>query len=90
MNAELTMLYSHVGNQIRTKVLDGKRADYGKQVIQNLAAELTAAYGKGWSQEQLRNCLRTAETFPDEQIVYTLCTKLSWSHIRKLVSSMTR
>ena len=23
--------------------------------------------------------------FPDEQIVYALCTKLSWCHIRKLI-----
>jgi predicted nuclease of restriction endonuclease-like (RecB) superfamily len=85
VNARLTMLYWHVGNRIRTKVLGGKRADYGKQVIQQLATELTAAYGKGWGQEQLRHCLRTAEAFPDEQIVYTLCTKLSWSHFRKLI-----
>jgi predicted nuclease of restriction endonuclease-like (RecB) superfamily len=50
-----------------------------------LSAELATKYGKGWSPEQLRHCLRAAENFPDEQIVYTLCTKLSWSHFQKLI-----
>lgn len=54
-------------------------------MISCLSAELTTKYGKGWSPEQLRHCLRAAENFPDEQIVYTLCTKLSWSHFRKLI-----
>jgi predicted nuclease of restriction endonuclease-like (RecB) superfamily len=33
----------------------------------------------------LHNCLRFAETFPDEQIVHALRTQLSWTHIRSIV-----
>ena len=29
------------------------------------------------SEQQLRNCLRTAETFPDREILHTLCAELS-------------
>ena len=28
---------------------------------------------------------RLVETFPDEEIVYTLCRELSWSHLRLFV-----
>jgi predicted nuclease of restriction endonuclease-like (RecB) superfamily len=85
INAELTMLYWQIGKLLKEHVLDGERAEYGKQVIKRLSADLTAKYGKGWSPEQLRHCLRAVESFPGEQILYTLCTKLSWSHIRKLI-----
>ncbi|MFO0943707.1 MAG: PDDEXK nuclease domain-containing protein [Pirellulales bacterium] len=85
VNVELTILYWQVGRLLKEHVLEGERAEYGRQVIKRLSADLTQKYGKGWSSEQLHQCLRTAEAFPDEQIVYTLCTQLSWSHVRKLV-----
>jgi predicted nuclease of restriction endonuclease-like (RecB) superfamily len=85
VNAELTVLYWQIGKLLKVSVLEGERAAYGMQVISRLSAELTKKYGKGWSPEQLRHCLRFAESFPDEQIVYALCTKLSWSHFRKLI-----
>ena len=50
-----------------------------------MAAILTEKYGKGWSLQQLRHCLRAAEAFPDEQIVYALRIQLSWTHIRTLI-----
>ena len=33
----------------------------------------------------MRYCIRVAETFPDEQILHTLCSELSWSHLRTLI-----
>ena len=84
VNAELTLLYWHIGKRIQTEVLQGQRAEYGKQVIQNLSQRLTQAYGRGWGERQLRNCLHFAEQFPDLEIVNTLCSKLSWSHLRLL------
>lgn len=65
VNAELTMLYWQIGSLLKEHVLEGQRAAYGKQVIEQLAVDLTSRYGKGWSHQQLRHCLRTAETFPD-------------------------
>ena len=66
-------------------MLQNQRAEYGKQVIATLSQQLTQTYGKGWSTSQLRHCLRCAETFPDDQKVYTLCRKFSWSHLRLLI-----
>ena len=67
VNAELSMLYWHIGKRINEVVLKNKRAAYGKQIISALSAQLTSEYGKGWSEKQLRHCLRAAETFPDEE-----------------------
>lgn len=84
VNAELTLLYWHIGHRIQTEVLHGERAEYGKQVLQNLSQQLTQTYGRGWGERHLRNCLYFAEQFPDLEIVNTLCAKLSWSHFRLL------
>lgn len=85
VNAELTLLYWQIGKRINAEILQGQRAEYGKQVIAALAQQLTDEYGKGWGSRQLRDCLRIAEVFPDEKIVHTLCAQLSWSHLRLLL-----
>lgn len=85
VNAELSLLYWRIGRRIDAEVLQGQRAEYGKQVVSSVAKQLTAEYGKGWSERQLRYCLRVAEIFPDEKILHTLCSQLSWSHLRQLI-----
>jgi hypothetical protein len=37
INAEITLLYWQVGKRIHTEVLQGQRAEYGKQIIRPLA-----------------------------------------------------
>jgi predicted nuclease of restriction endonuclease-like (RecB) superfamily len=85
INAEITLLYWQIGNRIQTEVLQGQRGEYGKQEIVNLSQRLTQTYGKGWSERQLRHCLRFAATFPDEQIVSALRRQLTWTHIKTLM-----
>jgi len=85
VNAELTLLYWQIGRRIQDEVLKGERAAYGQQIVQTLAAQLTAAYGRGWGEKQIRHCLRAAETFPDEAIVSALRGQLSWTHIKTLM-----
>src|SRR5690554_6454859 len=85
VNAEMTMLYWKIGNRITTSVLQNERAAYGRQIVVSQARQLHKEYGSGWSEKQLRHCLRFAETFQDEQIVYTLCRQLTWSHIRMVM-----
>ncbi len=65
VNAEITLLYWQVGKRIHTKVLQGKRAEYGKQILVSLSEQLTQTYGKGWGERQLRHYLQFAETFPN-------------------------
>ncbi|MEQ8998741.1 MAG: PDDEXK nuclease domain-containing protein [Coleofasciculus sp. B1-GNL1-01] len=54
VNAELTLLYWHIGHRIYTQILKCDRATYGKQIISTLAQQLTQTYGKGWSVRQLQ------------------------------------
>jgi len=82
VNSELSMLYWNIGRRINKEILHEKRAEYGKQIIATLSEQLTMEYGKGWSEKQLRHCLRAADVFQDEQIFSTLCRQFSWSHIR--------
>jgi predicted nuclease of restriction endonuclease-like (RecB) superfamily len=85
INAEITMLYWQVGDRIQTEILQGQRAEYGKQIMATLSQQLTQTYGKGWSEKQLRHCLHFAQTFPDEQIVSALRRQLNWTHIKTLM-----
>ena len=85
VNSAATLLYWNIGKRIRKEVLKGQRAEYGKRILSELGKELTATFGRGWGEQQLRHCVRCAEVFSDERILYTLCTELSWSHIRQLM-----
>ncbi len=85
VNATTTVLYWNIGERINSEILDNKRAEYGKEVVKSLSRNLTEEYGKGWSEKQLRHCLRIAETFPDKEIVYALSRQLSWTHFRTIM-----
>jgi predicted nuclease of restriction endonuclease-like (RecB) superfamily len=85
VNATTTVLYWHIGERINSEILDNKRAEYGKEVVKSLSRSLTEEYGKGWSEKQLRHCLRIAETFPNKEIVYALSRQLSWTHFRTIM-----
>lgn len=85
VNTELTLLYWHIGKRLQKEVLGGERAEYGKQIITSLSQQLISEYGKGWSERQLWFCLQITNTFPDPEIVNTVCAELSWSHLRLLI-----
>lgn len=85
VNATLSTLYWQIGKRINEEVLQEKRAEYGKQIVATLSRQLTNEYGKGWSKRQLHHCIRFAEVFPEKEIVHTLCTQLSWSHLRQII-----
>ncbi len=85
VNAKLTQLYWQIGRRINSELLQGQRTEYGKQVIAELARMLTIDFGKGWSERQLRYCLRVADIFPEPEILHTVCSQLSWSHLRLII-----
>lgn len=85
VNATTTVLYWNIGERINREVLGNKRAEYGKEVVKSLSRNLTEEYGKGWSEKQLRHCLRFAETFPNKEILYALSRQLSWTHFRTIM-----
>lgn len=89
VNASLTMMYWQIGQRINQEVLNGERAEYGKQVVSTLAEQLTAEFGRGFSEKQLRRVMKFAEVFPEQAIVATLWRQLSWSHFKSLISLKT-
>ena len=82
VNATMSMLYWNIGNRVNIEILNNQRAEYGKQIVYTLAKQLETEYGSGWSEKQLRHCMRFADVFSDVEIVYTLCRQLTWSHLR--------
>lgn len=85
VNETITLLYWRIGMRVSSEILKDKRAEYGKQIVQMLSAQLTSEYGPGWGEKQLRHCLRFAETIQDEQIVSALRRQLSWTHIKAII-----
>ena len=85
INAELVALHWQIGHRILGEILVYERADYGRQIVQNLAATLAQKYGRGFSRANLFHMIRFTEAFPDPEIVYALSRQLSWTHFRELI-----
>ena len=84
VNTVLVLLNWEIGNLIKTNVLINKRAEYGDRILLTLSENLTEEYGRGWSEKHLRHCLRSAETFTEEQILYAVQRQLSWTHLKSI------
>ena len=81
VNSELTMMYWHIGERINREVLGNERAEYGKQIVSQVATQLQNEYGKkGFEPRNIRRMMQFAQMFPDFGIVSQLATKLFWSH----------
>jgi predicted nuclease of restriction endonuclease-like (RecB) superfamily len=85
VNSTLVMMYWHIGQRIRQDVLQNDRAEYGKEIVQTLSAQLTMEFGRGFGRRNLFQMLRFADALPDDRIVQTLSTQLSWSHFVELI-----
>ena len=80
-NYALTMMYWHIGERINSEVLGNQRAEYGKQIVSQVAHQLQEEYGKkGFEERTIRRMMQFAQTFPNLQILSPLVSKLSWSH----------
>lgn len=85
VNQELTLLYWNIGKIINEDILKKDRADYRKRVIPELSEALTLKYGKGFNKRNLQIFIKLHSVFQDITILCTLCSKLTWSHIRDLI-----
>jgi predicted nuclease of restriction endonuclease-like (RecB) superfamily len=85
-NKSLTLLYWKIGQRINAELLDGKRAEYGKQIVVQLAKKLQQNFGqRGFEERNIRRMMQFAVLFNDFQIVSELATQLSWSHFIELL-----
>jgi hypothetical protein len=85
VNSALVLLYWSIGDRIRRDILNGKRADYGKQIVGALSRQLEAEYGKGFTDDNLFRMIQLAEVFSNREIVGTLSRQLGWSHFLLLL-----
>jgi hypothetical protein len=86
VNSAMVGTYWQIGRRIVEQEQRGKsRADYGEYLLVNLSRYLGETFGKGFSYSNLRNFRQFYLTFPDSEICYTLCSKLSWSHVRLIM-----
>jgi predicted nuclease of restriction endonuclease-like (RecB) superfamily len=86
INFSMIQAYWQIGKRIVEQEQQGeKRAAYGEQVLKELSIALTTEFGKGFSSSNLRNFRQFYLTYPDEQICYTVCSKLTWSHNRLIM-----
>ncbi|MDD2456674.1 MAG: PDDEXK nuclease domain-containing protein [Kiritimatiellae bacterium] len=81
VNQETTLLYWNIGRRINEDVLSGKRAEYGRQIVSTVSAQLQQEFGShGFDEKSIRRMMQFAATFTDSDIVATLSRQLSWSH----------
>lgn len=81
INSAMVEAYWKIGEKIVLEEQNGKgRAQYGKQIVRTVSAELTNEFGKGFSERNIRKFRQFYLTFPDKKIWPTLSAKLNWSH----------
>ena len=94
-----------LGMRIQHEVLNDQRAEYGEQVVKNLAKELTAKYKTGFTKTNLYNYIGFFEAWPNffhavsgkllenTNIMNSLRSKspirLSWTHYRIILQETT-
>jgi len=85
INQEMVVLYWNIGKTIKKEIMKSDRAEYGKQIIQSLAGELTQKYGKGFSSQNLWYMVQLYDTHPILHALRGEFKGLIWTHIRTLL-----
>ena len=83
VNTQMVTAYWHIGKEIVEEEQRGKsRADYGESVLLRLSERLTAEFGPGFEETNLRKIRQFYLTYP---IRDALRLELSWTHYRILM-----
>ena len=83
VNFIMVEAYWNIGKQIVEEEQKGEdRAKYGTFLIKELSKQLSDDFGKGYSQQSLRNMRQFYNCFP---IRSTVWSELSWSHYKLLI-----
>ncbi|MBQ9003897.1 MAG: hypothetical protein IJ087_18785 [Eggerthellaceae bacterium] len=77
VNSAMVEAYWKIGKDIYEASGESERAAYGKQLIAELAEKLTAEFGKGFTERNLRSMRQFYLVFP---IRNALRAELSWTH----------
>lgn len=88
LNSVICMTNWEIGQRIVEEEQHGEtRAEYGKQLLNNLARQLTVEYGENnsYSARDLRNCRQFYLTFKDFPKWYACVPNVTWTHYRSLL-----
>ena len=86
INSMMTNAYWLVGKRIVEEEQKGKeRAEYGRQILVQLAEVLMRDLGRGFSVSNLKNFRQFYLTFPDYPIRQTRLANLTWSHYQRIM-----
>lgn len=86
VNSAMVEAYWKIGERIVQEEQNGQsRAEYGKEIIKNLSAELTAEFGKGFTERNLRNFRQFYIEFTDLNIWKSVISKLTWTHFQRVL-----
>lgn len=84
-NVTLTTLYWELGRRVLIEVLEGRRAEYGAQIVAAVGRQLEARHGRGFGEKNLRRMVQFVEVFPSAEIVAALLRQLGWTHFTLLI-----
>ena len=83
VNSAMVQAYWEIGQLIVENEQQGnQRAEYGKAVLHVLSKQLSAEYGKGFEERNLRYMHKFYQLFP---IWNALSSEFSWTHYRVLM-----
>ncbi len=83
VNSQIVHAYWQIGKYIVEYEQGGaQRAEYDKNLINDLAHQLQSEFGTGFNATNLRYMRQFYQEFP---IYHTVCDKLNWSHIRLVI-----
>lgn len=86
VNSAMLDMYWNIGKRIVEEEQKGdQRAEYGKKLLKTLSDDLTANYGKGFSDRNLRYYRKFYIMFPDKEIWNACVPNLTWTHFRALL-----
>lgn len=87
VNNTMTLAYWLIGRRLVVEEQKGgRRAAYGEHLLERISRELTAEFGRGFAEPQLRNCRLFYQAYPTESAIrYALRIKLSWTHHRAIM-----
>ena len=86
VNLVMINTYWNIGRRIVEEEQNGDaRAEYGKQLIDKIAVELTIEYGNNYEARRLRDYRQFYLFFRDLQIWHARVPNLKWTHFRTLL-----
>lgn len=85
LNNEQLLLNWTIGKELRIKILNNEKAEYGKFVVGTMSRKLMEQYGRGYSKSDLFRMIKFFDTFNEKEKVATLSQQLTWSHFKEII-----